>query len=227
MADYYQFQPGTAPPWLSGVYGAGFYLAQGYIKDSFAYAAKEANRAHFPAVNAEDALYAMGIERGGLELMPGEQDAPYRLRIQQAFDNWATSGTKAGLVAMLGLVPQLKGSPVTVKEYWDWPDGNQANHWAYFWVQIQQPHPWTTDGLWGVTGTWGDKVPPYNTAGTWGSSASIEQVNLIKRTIRLWEPAHALLRFAILVINGELWGSGGNWGDPGNWGGSAVYWPGP
>lgn len=92
------------------------------------------------------------------------------------------------------------------------------NKWSTFWVLIRQPHPFTLR-VWGV-GVWGQPA-------TWGTSATTDEVALIKRLVVNFKSGHSSCAGIVLQFGtGHFWGDG-VWG-VGTWGGTGlatVIWP--
>lgn len=94
------------------------------------------------------------------------------------------------------------------------------NKWSTFWVLIRQPHPFV-QLLWGAMGlTWGAPL-------TWGTNATVDEVNLLKRLVVNFKSGHSSCAGIVLQLGtGMLWGDG-VWGT-GVWGGmglASIIWP--
>lgn len=235
MAGYEEYHLALHPPPLRRPYGELWARAHGAFQDNHEEAAKQAVKARFVEVCPPDALEYHASERS-LERMPADTEAEWRARLLNAWELWKWAGTKKGVIDAVKLTGLEN---VEIKEYWDWPDpivgfqiahtfadpathilyigGPSTDKWAKFWVIIDQPHPWETDGTWGDPGVYGD-------GGTWGSTATQEETHRLRRMVQQWKPAHAWCVNIIIILSGELWGDPvGVWGDPGTWGGEAIY----
>jgi hypothetical protein len=77
-----------------------------------------------------------------------------------------------------------------------WPP--TAGTWSRFWVHLDvtvtNPFNWTAV-TWGVSRTWGQ-------GHTWGSTATAEEVALVRRIIRKWKPAHAVCAQILVDLPG-------------------------
>lgn len=94
------------------------------------------------------------------------------------------------------------------------------NKWATFWVLIRQPHPFSLL-LWGAPGLlWG-------APNTWGTTATIDEVALIKRMVLTFKSQHSSCNGIVLFFGTGLFWGVGVWGT-GVWGGAGlarVIWP--
>jgi hypothetical protein len=109
---------------------------------------------------------------------------------------------------------------VAIFENFEWTEVN-ADRWWRFWVVIRRPFPWAddplVDGLWSSPGTWND-------GGVWATGIPQIDWSRLRSLIRKWKPAHAQCGSAILLLNGELFGTRkGTWGEQTSWSGAAVY----
>lgn len=192
----------AAPLWLSNDGSARFIQGLwGTLADSVADGMLEGLYAPWLTMGeakAEDVLLRLGQERR----MPrftlgsaGESVALYRLRLMAAWRSWEYAGTSPVLLDQLALMGL---SNVEVKEpsEWNW-DGN-VEDWSRFWVVIHRPHPWTTGWHWGEP-VFGDP------AFTYGSSMTINEVEMLRRTVRQWKPAHVRCAHIIVVFDEAAW----------------------
>lgn len=104
--------------------------------------------------------------------------APHKplLRIVNANGTWYTLNPD-------DTIERLKTHPAS---NWDW-DGNAAA-WSRFWVIIYPPAGlWVRDGVWGDTELWGQAGQ-----GTWGSSATVEEIAGLRNLIAEWKSAGAV-----------------------------------
>ncbi len=115
----------------------------------------------------------------------------------------ATAGAVAGIGLALGL-ESIGGA-----------DYDPAKWWRFELV-VYQPHG-MGDGTgvprWGSF-TWGDGT-------RWGGLPH-DRVELLRRIVRKWKPAHAQCLRVKVVLSGALWGDGWRWGDGTTWGGVTV-----
>lgn len=94
------------------------------------------------------------------------------------------------------------------------------NRWATFWVLIRQPHPFTVIN-------WGDPGLLWGAPHTWGTSATIDEVALIKRMVLTFKSQHSSCAGIVLQFGlGLFWGDGvwgtGVWG---HFGFGRIIWP--
>jgi len=101
------------------------------------------------------------------------------------------------------------------------------HEWSTFWVIIKEPHPFQLI-YWGAPGLfWG--TPPGPGCPTWGTTATVEEVELIKRLVVTFKSGHSTCAGIVLFIGvgAIFWGVGvwgtGTWGAGG--GGTTVIWP--
>jgi len=200
------------------------YSFAGLPFDMIAQAAKESTEARFPEVCADDALSFhgrdRGIRRGMLE--PAES---YRARLLLWIESWRGAGVGRAMLDQLAgfLIPKkatiriwTQGGVVYTRDPdgaftierttggpWDW-DGNAAL-WARFWVIIYCPYvdgvldpdaPWGRDGTWNDGELWGD-----DPSASWGSTATIEQVQGVRAIIEDWKPAASVCKNVIISFD--------------------------
>jgi hypothetical protein len=200
------------------------YSFVGLPLDMIAEGAKESVLARFPNECAEDALpyhgRDRGIRRGMLE--PAES---YRARLLLWIESWRGAGVgramldqlqgflipkkaKIRLWTQVGVVYTLDADGTFTIERatgdgWNW-DGN-ASLWARFWVIFYSPivdgdldedAPWDRDGDWGDGELWGT-----DPSATWGSTATIEQVQAVRGIIDDWRPAASVCKNIIVSFD--------------------------
>lgn len=188
--------PGLSPPRLRGRWGSALMRVFGAVKDAIADAAKAAVKARLVELAPDDALAWIGRERN-VERYPGETNAGYRARLLAAWETWFAAGTAAGLVAALGAAGFSSVGVYdtrTAPPWWvgAWPpngdDAMPAATWSRFWIVIETPHPWALR-RWGEGGSWGE-LGADGTPLTWGSTATVREVALVRSIIRKWKAAH-------------------------------------
>jgi len=190
------------------------YSFVGLPLDMIAQASKEAVLARFPELCADDALpyhgRDRGIRRGMLE--PAES---YRARLLLWIESWRGAGVGRAMLDQLAgfLLPQTTririwthvgviysraaDGTLTIERVtpslWDW-DG-VTSLWARFWVIFDSFDgvPWSRDGTWNDGEAWGD-----DPSATWGSTATIEQVQAIRGIIDDWRPAQSVCKNVIV-----------------------------
>lgn len=189
---YEAWQPGDVPSWLQGPRGLAWFAAHGRAKDLMVQAARVAVKTGFVHDCPADALPHHGAARL-LPRYPGDTDDTYRARLAAAWDLWEWAGTRHGLLLMLEAMGFPHAAIYNVRDATppgevSWPpDGDTAN-WSRFWVFLDA----TVDNPFGwVKRTWGSGWR-YGDGSTWGSTATRDQINLLRATIRLFKPAHAV-----------------------------------
>lgn len=213
------------PPWLttegeSGLLG----YALDSIKDAQAERARRALLIRFPQQDQfgtpapDDALTAIGRDR---RIVRGisESATSYAARLLLWLDSWAVAGSPYGLMnqlaAYLGPLPDMRTIDVRGNWYsrfangttqvtlnaanWDWDASATAlQRWSRFWVII---YP---NGLWNVGPNWGDAGFVWGTPGqTWGSTATFNQVQMVRSIISDWKPAGTKCMNIILAFDGS------------------------
>ncbi len=217
-------------------------------------------KARFPGGGATaDSLMYLGRDRQ-IVRGPNEPRAAYEVRLQRAIDDWRLAGNAWAVLEQLRAycTPHLvrvslvnnHGRWRTIERdgsrtrdntsAWNW-DGS-TSQWSRYWILIHvttgsPPMPW--DRLpqsWGSGSTWG--VPGV----TWGSTATPEDVQAIRRIVTTWKHAGSRCVNICICFNDTLGpdatsppGPDGTWS---HWSknvggvqvparhGSAVYWKG-
>lgn len=220
----YQFR--LAPPALAGLWGRRWWDSMGAGKEDLADAASDAVTAGMVLESPTDSLARHGADVV-LERLPGEAVERFRGRIWNAWETWSWAASKRGIVAAL----RELGYTAVVVSNADWgavpPDGDVSD-WSRLWVFLTG-HPFTFP-TWGG-GTWG--APGRR----WGSSASPEDLEVLRRVLRKWIGARDRV-VSLSIVSGavwgaasgpwgvSLWGAGGSWGSvgwgSGVWGGVVV-----
>ena len=224
MATYEEYQRALGPTWLQEANGEAWLGAFGTAKDVILARAKDSVKARLPDLAPADALphlaVTMQLERG-----PDEAEAAFRARLKEAFNAWVWGGTRKGLLEYALTPAGLENADTIENRQWSPapPDGDTA-FWSRFWVVIGEPHPWDDDDSWdGDASTWDDDA-----TATWDSTATLNDVERVKRLIRQWKPGHTTPVAVVLVFSetihlwdgpdeetwdeaaasGETWGSG-------------------
>jgi hypothetical protein len=147
-----------------------------------------------------------------------DSDTSYTARLRDAWNIWPQAGTKYGIESQLGAL----GLTAEVKDRttagWNW-DGDHDN-WSRFWVVITS-HPWSP---W----EWGDGTL-FGDGHTWGSDATLSEVQSVRALVRKWKPAHVICEHIIVVMDGVTWAAeqpDGTWHNPANRSAAAIYWKG-
>lgn len=220
MDRYVTLVTGTVqkPMWASGPQALRWQTVMGTELDELMTLFREARAVRFPTQTPSDVLYLLASERG-LEKVPGETEAAWRLRIKDAWRIWHRGGTQEAHRTSFGWYGLLNVGVYRRKE-WSTPRPAGSNYvrafaravWSQFDVVVRQPHPWT-EKLWGSPPAWG--------TGTWGSSMTTEELRYFRRQGREFKAGHDTFTYLHVVFgNGRIWGPL-RWGDGGLWGGSA------
>ncbi len=193
------------------------YAFIGLPLDMIAEATKEALLARFPQWCVEDALAYHGRDRG-IRRGVSEPSASYRARLLLWIEAWKAAGagrsildqiagfltphqTRIRLWTQVGVVYERSAAGVfTVTRLpglWNW-DGLGASLWARFWIIIDSFDgvPWSRDGTWGDGEVWGSSA-----TSTWGSTATIAQVQTIRAIVDDWKPAAAVCKNIIVSFD--------------------------
>jgi hypothetical protein len=216
-----------APVWLRRTWGNRWLTVMGEQADRTTDTAKEAVKAGAPDLSPSDALPYNGAARN-IERYWADSDTTYRARLVDAWNVWEFSATSDCLedrfvdegFGNISIVPWRDMTPYAPAPY--------ENHWSAFWIWVDT-HPFTTGATWGGGATWGDTVPGHNGAPsgprTWGSDATLYEVQAVRAAIRKWKPAAEVCAAIVFHSGGMYWGRPGTWGDGAKWGdGSTFTW---
>ena len=195
------------------------YAFVGLPLDMIAQGVTDATLARFPRECPTDALIYHGRDRG-IRRGPNESAASYRVRLLLWIQAWRGAGVGSGMLDQIAgyLTPQTTrlriwtqvGTIYTreadgtfsidrVPGLWNW-DG-QTSLWSRFWVLIDSIAgvPWSRDGTWADGETWGEGVA----SGTWGSTATQEQVASIRAIVADWKPAASVCKNIIVSFDAD------------------------
>jgi len=202
------------PKWLVEGDGAKIGYALDLIKDAMQERWLHSLIARFPKYAPADALAAIGRDRRvfrGLQ----ESDESYRNRLIRWLDDRKNAGTSIALAERLaeylGPLPRIRivdnsGNWLTrdpdgtitrqsLPGSWNW-DGNTVA-WTRFWVVIYPNGLWTEGQTWNGAGTqaWGDQ------GHTWGSTATPDEISMLRSIIDDWKPKFARCEKIILAFD--------------------------
>lgn len=214
---YQDYQEGVAPRWLRTGVGSNWFRAQGDAKDKLELWVKDAVKARFPSLAPPDALAVIGGDRQ-LDQGVTESEADYRVRLRKAWSVWPWAGTPTGLlraflyagypnVALLtaqGDTHTLDGSGDVVTTHTPGGFSFSPPFWNVFRVLFFAPLP----------ASWSPSLPANNS----------DEVNGLRRIVRLWKAAHAK-QVDFVVVEGAVWGfpTTQAWGDSGlDWGSTGT-----
>jgi hypothetical protein len=175
----------------------------GLVADAFAERARQGLLARFPETAPPDALPLHGRDR---RVTRGRNESvdSYVRRLLRWLDDRRTWGNAYSLMdqlaVYLGPLPKIRVVDARGNWYTREPDGtksyllNQGNwnwepamptRWSRFWVII---YP---NGLWAEGGGWGDSDAPAwgDNAVTWGSTATADEVQSVRRITKEWKRA--------------------------------------
>lgn len=247
------------PRWLVEDEGELVHYSLGLLVDAFLTRLYQGVYARFPDFAPDDALPHLGRDR---KIVRGrdEDRTTYAGRLIRWLDDHRVRGNPWALLKQLRAyigedirirTVDASGNWFTIEangdeEYllaqgnWDW-DGAPATNWSKFWVIIYSTGgvPWSRDGTWNDGETWGEPGQ-----GTWGSTATVEEVDTIRAIVREWMPRHARCLNLIVSFSDSAFdptdtnpplpdGTWGNWSklvggvqvparDP-----DGIYWDGP
>lgn len=176
------------PTWLCAPNGRAWVDGTQAVKLGLLARAKDAVKARFPDFASGAGLDAIGRDRG-IERAPGESDEAYRPRLKAWLQTWRWAGTRRGLLTALAAAGL---SNVRIYERWDLAaagilppvEGELRNR---FYVVVAQPHGWTFR-RW--DSGWVYDAPPGATLDS--DDATVNDVERIRRIVRMWRPAHAI-----------------------------------
>jgi hypothetical protein len=196
------------------------YAFIGVPLDAIARAADEATAARFPATCPPDALIYHGRDRG-IRRGLNESAANYRARLLLWIQAWRGAGVGAAMLDQIAgyLTPKATRLRIWTQvgviysraadgtfsiarvapNLWNWDD--EPSLWARFWVIIDSfaGVPWERDGTWGDGETWGEGPA----SGTWGSTATQEEVASIRAIVADWKPAAAVCKNIIVSFDAD------------------------
>jgi hypothetical protein len=192
------------------------YAMVGMPLDMLAEAANQAVKARFPELAPEDALPFIGRDRG-IRRGPNEPAVSFRTRLLLWREIWKGAGNAVKLLDELAgyLTPQKARMRIwsqvglvytrdvdgtftidRVPGLWNW-DGLTTLR-SRFWVIIYSVggEPWSRDGTWGDGEKWGESG-----RGTWGSTATLDQVQTIRAIIGDRKPAPTVCKGIIVSFD--------------------------
>lgn len=215
MPLFREYQPGIAPPWLQGEYGAAWLRALGDGKDALVEREKAAVKARMPTLAPYDALPALGSERQ-IDRLASDTNATYANRIQGAWRVWPWAGTAQGLLNAIndagfggGFLEIVNGLQYSLN------DNREAV------VTKLQPGSWSID----ATPAFWSKFQIFYPANPFKDvSPTSPEIATMRALIARWKPAFATCAGIVIWVDGELWGyPQGPWSDPGVWGGHSIF----
>jgi hypothetical protein len=215
MASFRQIRQHLAPRWLTEGDGGLIGYSLDLVKDAFVERVRLGHLARFPQQDPEgtpapdDAIAAMGRDRRVVRGI-NETVESYALRLLAWLDDRRTAGNAFALMQKLAeytgpgcvfktvdaqgnwYVRAADGtrSYYLKKENWEWDDHpidipSGKRRWSRFWVIIHPP-----GSLWVEGPNYDDAGVEYgNQPGTWGSTATVEQVRTIRAIVSDWKPA--------------------------------------
>lgn len=204
----------ACPPFLTGFWGYRLMYSIAIQLDALGDGVVAGVKLRFPNVYSDESLPFIGRERGitrGFD----EPAATYAVRLEGWLEELRRKGNPYTLMRQIR--GYLTGHAVTFRivnntgawytlnadgstEYhyganWNW-DGAPNTEWSRFWFFIYPPADlWVRDGTWGDGSSWGDNGQ------TWGSTATIEQVETIRAIVTEWESPHARCINIVVVFD--------------------------
>src|SRR6267142_201537 len=100
MTTYRQYRQSLVPTTMQRPVGQAFQGEIGDVEDAAMDRAKQSVKARFPLLAPPDALTAIGRERM-IPQAPGESNASYAARLQDAWNTWPWAGTPFGVLRAL------------------------------------------------------------------------------------------------------------------------------
>lgn len=229
QTSFRQIRRSLAPRWLTEGDGGLVGYSLDLIKDAFVERARLGHLARFPQQGPDgtagptDAIAALGRDRRVVRGLNETLEA-YALRLIKWLDDRRTAGNAFALMQKLAeytgdgcvfktvdargnwYVRAVDGTRTYYlkKANWEWdnhpidiPTGKKR--WSRFWVII---HP--ASSLWTPQPqNWGDAAGPRwgQAQYTWGSTATLEQVQTVRAIIADWKPANAKCVNIILAFD--------------------------
>lgn len=205
------------PSWLTRDEGELVLYSLGVIGDAFLTRLYQGLFARFPEYAPESALGHHGRDRKIIRGR-GESAAAYGARLKRWLDDHRRRGNPFArmdqLFAYLQADVVLRNvdhagnwftravdgtlSYVVAAGNWNW-DGLPYQYWARFWPII-----FTTSALWERDGTWNDgETWGQAGTGTWGSTATREEVDTVRSIVREWSAEHARALWIIISFSGS------------------------
>lgn len=219
-----------APNWLQPNPNAptlGFRLLYGIatVCDGMVEAGVQAIQARMPGYGTPTALPYLARDRR-LRRGLSESDAAFSSRLQGYRPDWRRAGSPFALMRQIQgyLTPnrprvavvnthgtwyvlEANGTdwsvPARAAANWDWDStsGGDPAAWARFWVLIYSEDqvagsPFWRDGTWNDGELWGS-----NPNATWGSTATLEQVETIRALVDDWKGAHEVCQNIVIVFD--------------------------
>jgi len=217
-----KYQADSAPPALQHPRWRALIETIGDAKDAAATAAKDAARCALVGECPDDALVHHAAERR-LEKYPTETIEQWRARLVSVFTSFEFLGTESGLQTALdalgygvatihtaigsapsgwvGSWPPASEGGMPLRWFGAWPvpaGASGRDQWpSRFWVSLDST-VWATD-VWGGGYPWG-----VDTGITWGSTAPRASVQLVKRVIERWRPAHCVCVGVLVELAGGM-----------------------
>lgn len=208
MTDYetsHEYQVALQPPYLRRTWGERWGTAVGLATSALTELATEATKASILTEAPDDALPYIGEERGGIERGPSESLDDYRARLLNAWNDWRTADSDAGVIGALGVL----GYRVAIKRDRQWVhDASPPGAiWARQWIILVDPPAWP------IVETWTDLAAKYPTYGAWaaarvgwGLEAPLDEIARITRVSHKWTGSHTLVVNIIVIARGRVYG---------------------
>lgn len=195
------------PAWLTTTGESGLVgYSLDMMKDAFVERLYLGLLARFPESAPEDALAAIGRDR---RVVRGITETPeaYAQRLIKWLDERKSAGSAFALMQKLseycGPLPSFSTVDAQGNWYsravggaetylfsqfnWEWDDHPTNNlgisRWSRFWVIIYPRGLWTEGDYWAAGEAWGARP------GTWGSTATADQIATVRFLIDDWKPA--------------------------------------
>ncbi len=182
-----------------------------------------------------DTFHVSGLSLIGSERLmpryPAETDTQYKARLRDAWVSYVNAGNFRAIVdqlALLGLTVEIweqgQKGPAPAHDsatIWNWDDN--LTNWSRFFVVVTA-HPYT-ERVW-------DDGWSYDDGGTFGSDATVEDVQLVRDTTTFWKAAHVVYPHIIVVMDNTAWDlvspitTGDRYDIFANRSDSAIYWDG-
>lgn len=242
-----------SPPWLTKRVAKRIGWTIGLALDGYRELVREGVKARMPGVGSADALPLIGADRQ-IERGPTESEESYAARLSGAFDTWRVMGNPRPLLEQLrayflpspppirivsdravwheidpttAAVTRTRTSPVNW--IWDTYSAGPTPRWWRGWVVIDSSAgPWSQ---WLI----GEPGVLLGDGHTIGSTATVEEIESIRRIVRRCKPANVHVMNVCVTFDATLFRASnapggsmpnGNFDDYANRPTDAAYWEG-
>jgi len=217
----------AAVRWLGATFADRFTGFIGLASDSIAEAAALGMRASWlrHPDSPNDALAYVGLE-SSMPRYAADTNSSYRARLLDRWPTWQQGGTPPAITGQLAafgvvssrVIPAENADPRVTRPAWWFESPPDHNNWSRIAVVIE---PGTFEAWY-----YGDGAHHYGDGSTYGSTASVDDVNAIKAIARKWKAGEEVNPYVYVILSGEYYGDPDiAYGDAGLvYGGEAIKW---